>query len=146
MSSPMHNSPLTPEQIVELRRVLVAQHGLSDKTERDFDRDCIDGAIGAAIQGAYYLSLEKGSPLDPLHIAGYLLFHIAKKHCFTDGNKRVAWAVVVECLLREGLEIAATENEAADFVLSIANNQTDQRGVLEWLGKEGRLRAYRPNP
>ena len=68
--------PYTAQEIVEIRRELVSLHPKSDRTQRDFDADCIDGALGSALQSAYYMSSD-GSP-DPIHIAAHLLYAITK--------------------------------------------------------------------
>lgn len=82
--------------------------------------------------------------LDPIHVASSLLYYIVKRHCFTDGNKRVAWAVAVDYLLRHNLAITATEDEAADFVLAVVENKHTAQSVIEWFGTDGRLCAYVP--
>lgn len=91
----------------------------------------------SALQGAYYLS--NGETLDHIHIAAYLLFHIAKRHCFTDGNKRVAWAVAVDYLLQQGLRIIATEDEAAQLVEDVVCDILKTHQVIEWFGSDKRL-------
>ncbi len=131
--------PYTALEIVEIRRQLVSLHPNSDRTQRDFDADCIDGALGSALQSAYYLSSD-GTP-EPIHIAAHLLFAITKRHCFTDGNKRVAWAVTVDYLLMQGLAIVADEEEAAVLVEGVASNIHSAKDLIEWLGADNRLQT-----
>ena len=47
--------PYTVLEIIEIRRELVSLHPNSDRTQRDFDADCIDCALGSALQSAYYM-------------------------------------------------------------------------------------------
>jgi death on curing protein len=70
---------------------------------------------------------------------------LAKNHCFLDGNKRIAWMAAVEVILREGLEVNATTDEAADLVLRVADNLCSREQVLEWFSADGRLLVYRPS-
>lgn len=113
-----------------------------DPTERASDAACVDKSLGAALLAASYLSTDGRT--DPLHVASSLLFYLAKNHCFTDGNKRVSWAAAVECLLREGLQIVATTEEAASFVNRVASGECDRDKVLDWFAVEGRIEAYAP--
>lgn len=43
-----------------------------------------------------------------------LLFYLATKHCYTDGNKRIAWACTTFVLLSFGLTVEATEDEVSN--------------------------------
>jgi death on curing protein len=78
-------------------------------------------------------------------MASYLLFYIAKNHCFTDGNKRVAWAVAVRVLRDDGLKINAGQDEAAAMVNDVVTGILDLDLVLEWFGTDGRLTAEMPS-
>lgn len=83
---------------------------------------CIDGALGAAYNAELYSpeSEEEGS-LSGLIFVGYLLFYLATKHCYMDGNKRIAWACTAFVLLGFGLTVEATEQEVIDFCIAIAS-------------------------
>ncbi len=131
--------PFTAKDIVSIRQDLVDSHPASERTSRAIDEPCVESAMQTALQGAYYLSTD--GTLDDIHIAGLLLYHIAKLHCFTDGNKRVAWSVAVDYLLRQRLRICATQDEAAQLVEDVCNPLVNKssRDVIEWLGDDNRL-------
>lgn len=72
--------------------------------------------------------------------AGYLLFYLAKNHCFVDGNKRLAWSATMHVLLGLGLTVDASTDEAEEFVLSvITSERSTGMEVVRWLA--GRLLA-----
>jgi death-on-curing family protein len=108
--------------------------------ERDSDRGCIDGAIGAAMHAAYYTS-DNGT-IDAIHVAAYLLYYIVSKHCLADGNKRTAWLTSVDFLLSHGLVVCATDDDVFHFVSNVADNSLSRDQVLEWYVADGRLEAF----
>jgi len=69
-----------------------------------------------------------------LLFAAYLLFYVATKHCFVDGNKRLAWACMTFVLLNFGLTVTATDDEAEAFCIQIAKGEIKETGeVMVWL-------------
>lgn len=129
---------ITVDEILRKHESLIVRYG-GDSSNRSDDTNCVERSLAAAKQACYYANEGRS---DAAHVASNLLFYLAKNHCFTDGNKRIAWAAAVEVLLRSGLQIAATEIEAADFVLSVANDTRNREQVLEWFASDGRLEAY----
>jgi death-on-curing protein len=96
---------------------------------------CVEGALGAAYNAEQY-SLPGGEEvsLPGLIFCGYLLFYLATKHCYMDGNKRIAWACATFVLLSFGLTIAANEDEVVEFCLSIARGETRSGAeVVKWM-------------
>ena len=62
--------------------------------------------------------------------AAALLHSLAKNHCLVDGNKRLAWlATVVFCYIN-GLLIDAPDDDAYDFVISIADGTISEVGEI----------------
>jgi death-on-curing protein len=83
---------------------------------------CIDAALGAAYNAELYAPESEQEGFIPgLLFACYLLFYLATKHCYTDGNKRIAWACMTFVLLNFGLTLEATEDEAVEFCLRVAS-------------------------
>src|SRR2546421_9495018 len=80
---------------------------------------CVDAALGAAYNAEMYSmpEYESETVITGLCFCGYLLFYLATKHCFTDGNKRVAWASAMWVLFKLGLTISASDDEAIAFCL-----------------------------
>jgi death on curing protein len=96
---------------------------------------CVDGALGAAYNAEQYSpeSQEEGF-ISGLIFCGYLLFYLATKHCYLDGNKRIAWACATFVLLSFGLTVEATEQEVVDFCLSISRGETRHGSdVVSWI-------------
>jgi len=96
---------------------------------------CVDAALGAAYSAELYSpESEQEGAIQGLLFACYLLFYLATKHCYVDGNKRVAWACMAFVLLNFGLTIEATEDEVVAFCTDIAAGQI-KSGVAatEWI-------------
>ena len=55
-------------------------------------------------------------------MAGAYLFHLAKNHAFVDGNKRVAFAVMLYFLDDHGYTLDLTHEQAEHFVLRVASS------------------------
>ena len=58
MSSVEPGLPFTAQEIVAIRQDLVDNHPASERTSRGTDAPCVDSAMQAALQGAYYVSLR----------------------------------------------------------------------------------------
>jgi prophage maintenance system killer protein len=96
---------------------------------------CIDGALGGAYSAELYSpESEQEGATQGLLFACYLLFYLVTKHCYTDGNKRIAWACMTFVLLNFGLTIEATEDEVVQFCTSIAAGEIKSGvAVTEWV-------------
>lgn len=95
---------------------------------------CVEGSLGAAWNAELYQENEGGQ--EGLCFAGCLLFYLAMNHCFTDGNKRVAWASCMEAIRCMGLTINATTDEAEEFVLGlITKDGSKATDVSRWLAE-----------
>ncbi len=96
---------------------------------------CVDGSVGAAWSAESYADPDPGR-LPGLVFAGYLLFYLAKNHCFTDGNKRVAWSTAMHVLGHYCLTVDASIDESEQLMLSvIAGKIRDGMGVVTWLAE-----------
>jgi len=58
---------------------------------------------------------------------------IAKAHAFTDGNKRIAFAVMIAFLKVHGKSLDVTEAEATTVMLDVASSTLDDTDLGEWL-------------
>jgi death on curing protein len=108
---------ISPEKIIALHLEGCRRHG-GDSSQRRQDKDCVDSSIGAAANAAVYC--EEGDSDTGLILAAYLLFYLARNHCFVDGNKRVAWLATVEVFKEMQLTIDVPEDEAYAFTWDIA--------------------------
>jgi death-on-curing protein len=97
---------------------------------------CVEGSAGGAYNAGLYNA--KNDPPEAIEIAlafaGYLLFYLAKNHCFVDGNKRVAWSACMEVLGALGLTLDADQEVAEEFVDAVVNDRIDNgHDVVLWL-------------
>ncbi|MGE6762788.1 type II toxin-antitoxin system death-on-curing family toxin [Corallococcus interemptor] len=116
-------------RLQELQAKGIAAHG---------GRVGVRDALGpGATLGAAWTAEEYGAPPEAvpgLMFAVYLLFYIATKQVFVDGNKRIAWLAMCEALACMGLEVDATIDEAEALVMAISNNQfKDVEPVYLWV-------------
>lgn len=58
---------------------------------------------------------------------------VAKAHAFIDGNKRIAFAVMVAFLKAHGRTLDVAEAEAADVMLKVAAGEVDEAELERWL-------------
>lgn len=125
---------LSPARVRELQLDGLARYGGAAGEIRN---DCVEGSIGAAEQGAWYAAAD--GQVDVLTAASMLCFYLVTKHCFADGNKRIGWMAMVDLLLCEGLRVLATEDDAYDVAMRVANGALDRDGLLAWLREPDRL-------
>jgi len=96
---------------------------------------CVERSLAAAWNAEAYTDIT-GQRLPGLVFAGYLLVYLAMNHCFTDGNKRVAWSAALSVLLGHGLTIEATADEAEQLMLDVIKGTiADGMGVANWLAE-----------
>jgi death-on-curing protein len=92
---------------------------------------CVDAALGAAYNAELYMpESEQEGFIQGLLFACYLMFYLSTKHCYTDGNKRIAWACMTFVLLNFGLTIEASEDEVVEFCLSVARGELENGNEL----------------
>jgi death on curing protein len=64
-------------------------------------------------------------------------YGLVKNHCFVDGNKRVALIAVYTFLSINGIELTASEVDAASFFLDLAasfeTQEEDMKKLANWL-------------
>jgi len=65
-------------------------------------------------------------------------FALARGHCFPDGNKRIALAVIDVFLRMNGLELAAAETDAVDTVLRLAAGEISEDDLARWIEANSR--------
>lgn len=82
----------------------------------------------------YFYSNKQASLYELAAAYGYGLI---KNHCFVDGNKRVALIAVYTFLAVNGIELIASEEDAANFFLNLAASLESQdilmQELTEWL-------------
>jgi len=97
---------------------------------------CVDAALGSAYSAELYSMPEVDSEqvVAGLYFCAHLMFYLTKRHCYVDGNKRLAWEAATYALLSLGLTLEATTDEATGFVESIAKGEVQSaEEVLTWI-------------
>lgn len=126
------NELLSLNDVYELYREGIRRYGGDPSDPKP---GCIDGSLGAAWSAESYSDPDPGR-LPGLVFVGYLLFYLARNHCFTDGNKRVAWSAAMHVLLGPGLTVEATIDEAEQLMLSVIERRVnDGMEVVSWLAE-----------
>ncbi|MEO0011738.1 MAG: hypothetical protein RLZZ535_127 [Cyanobacteriota bacterium] len=98
------------------------------------------GESGILSDGALESTLNKPKNLycyedgvDLFDLAASYGYGLIKNHCFIDGNKRVALIAVYTFLSINGIELDASEAEAASFFLDLAASVEKQEQCMERL-------------
>jgi death on curing protein len=60
-------------------------------------------------------------------------FALARNHCFSDGNKRIALAVVDVFLRMNGSSLTASEEDAADTIRRLASGELTEAEFAAWI-------------
>ncbi len=63
---------------------------------------------------------------------------VAKAHAFIDGNKRIAFAVMLAFLKAHGQTLDATEADATATMLAVASSAMNDVALATWLGTHSR--------
>jgi death-on-curing protein len=92
------------------------------------DAGLLEGALGRPRNHAAY---EPSAALESL--AALYGVGVAKAHAFVDGNKRIAFAVMVAFLRAHGRSLDATEAEATAMMLGVASSKIDEQALEQWL-------------
>jgi death on curing protein len=78
-----------------------------------------------------------GDDITLLALAAAYGYGLVKNHCFIDGNKRIALIAVYTFLSINGIELTASEVDAANFFLELAASQENQEEgmsrLVNWL-------------
>ena len=74
-----------------------------------------------------------GNAPDTIDMAAAYLVGIVRNHPFVDGNKRTAFVVGVLFLEINGYRFTATEEDATQAVLGLADRTIDEASFIRWL-------------
>lgn len=121
-----------PEAAVRaIHAQLMAEHGGLPGPERE-------GALSAALaRPRHLLTYRKPRPKLPELAAAYA-FALARGHCFPDGNKRLALAVLDVFLQLNGHELIASEPEAVLVIRGLAAGEVSEAELAGWIAGNSR--------
>lgn len=92
-----------------------------------------EGGIAAALARAENLAAYAGEARIT-HLAAAIAFSLCRvRHPFVDGNKRVAFAALLIALDLNGLALDATEQDAFETILGVANGTIDESAFAAWV-------------
>jgi death on curing protein len=108
------------------------------------------GTSGVLNPGALESTLNKpknlyfyGEEVTLYQLAASYGYGLAKNHCFVDGNNRIALIAVYTFLAINGIELTATEVDAADLFLTLAasmeSQEVDMERLTSWIETNSEL-------
>jgi death on curing protein len=126
---------ITVEAVFESHQEAIRLHGGTAARPATAE-DCVKGSLGSlgnAWSAALYEEPEEAQK--GLCFAAHALVYLVRNHCFTDGNKRVAWVAAMLVLAQYRLTVKATTDEAELLVNQIITEDLDAGAVLTWLAQ-----------
>ena len=116
---------ITAELIIRIHhRIMKSSEKEDDPPLADSIRD--EGCLPAIEYGASHLT-------DPFDKAAYLLFSIATRHPFVEGNKRTAFTSAMVILKKEtGMDISESPQNIYDFVKEVAVGSRNVEEIRKW--------------
>lgn len=115
--------------VVAVQAALIAEHGGLQGPARAND---LEAALARPRNLLAYA--EPDRPPTLARLAAAYGFALARGHCFPDGNKRVALAVVDVFLQLNGHELVASEPDAASTFLALAAGDLTEDDLTAWIG------------
>ena len=67
--------------------------------------------------------------------AARLCYGLVKNHAMLDGNKRIGAHAMLVFLALNGYELAYTQQELIDIILSVAADKIEYKELLQWIIK-----------
>ena len=111
---------------VAIQGELIAEHGGLSGPTRQGD---LEAALGRPVNLHAYSETPPSLP----RLAAAYGFALARGHCFPDGNKRVALAIIDVFLRLNGSELTADELDAAETIQSLAAGDLTEEQLAEWI-------------
>jgi death on curing protein len=112
--------------VVAIHGELIAEHGGLSGPPRQGD---LEAALGRPVNLHPYSEAPPSLP----RLAAAYGFALARGHCFPDGNKRIALAIVDVFLRLNGSELTADEMDAVDTIQSLAAGDLTEEQLAEWI-------------
>lgn len=117
--------------VVAIQGALIAEHGGLTGPPRL-------GDLEAALARAMNLAVYGETPPSLPRLAAAYGFALARGHCFPDGNKRVALAVIDVFLRLNDFELTADELDTVDTIQSLAAGELTEEQLAEWIDANAR--------
>lgn len=114
------------EAVIAIQADLIAEHGGLAGPPRLND-------LHAALDRPRNQFAYSETPPSLASLAAAYGFALAHGHCFPDGNKRIALALVDVFLQLNGFELTAPEEDAAATFLKLAAGELDEDALAAWI-------------
>lgn len=111
---------------VAIQGELIAEHGGISGPPGHGD---VEAALGRPVNLHAYSETPPSLP----RLAAAYGFALARGHCFPDGNKPVALAIVDVFLRLNGSELTADEMDAVDTIQALAAGDLTEDQLTEWI-------------
>ncbi len=112
--------------VVAIQGELIAEHGGLSGPPRQGD---LEAALGRPANLHAYAETTLSLP----RLAAAYGFALARRHCFPDGNERVALAIIDVFLRLNGAELTAEEMDAVDTIQSLAAGDLTEGQFADWI-------------
>jgi death-on-curing protein len=114
--------------VIAMQAALIAEHGGHQGPARAND-------LEAALAGPRNLlaCADSAEPPTLARLAAAYGFALARGHCFPDGNKRIALAVIDVFLQLNAHELTASEPDAASTILALAAGDLTEDELAAWI-------------
>ncbi len=100
-------------------------------------------SLGSTLNKAKNLYYYNDGNITLYELAAAYGYGLTKNHCFVDGNKRVALIAVYTFLAINGIELIASEVDAATFFLDLAasvkTQEENMKILTDWLSSNSEL-------
>ena len=114
--------------VIAIQDELIAEHGGLAGPPRQGD---LEAALGRPVN----LHAYPEAPLTLPRLAAAYGFALARGHCFPDGNKRVALAIIDVFLRLNGLALNADETDAALTIQALAAGDLTEDALADWISE-----------
>ena len=91
------------------------------------DRGLLESAILRPVNRWHY------GQTDIAALAAAYAFGLARNHAFVDGNKRIAFHVMMVFLRGNGIAFAPDPAHATAMILSLAAGEVNEEGLTRWI-------------
>lgn len=117
---------ISVNNVLTIHQLLVTSFGGSQGFR---DRMLLESALARPLQ------TFDGKELHPTMIekSSSLFESILTNHPFVDGNKRTGYVLMRLLLLKNGLDLKASQNQKYEFVMGVASGQTKLESIVSWL-------------
>lgn len=112
--------------VVAIQAELIAEHGGLTGPPRQGD---LEAALGRPMN----LHAYADAPPTMARLAAAYGYALARGHCFPDGNKRIALAIVDVFLCMNGSALTADEMDAAATIQALAAGDLTEDELAEWI-------------